>query len=105
MGNVRWQPTGRFSGTPPLNETGSLDFKVIAGDGSFTVSDTFTLTIKPVASPIAEGAYDDLIEGGDGNDWIHGGLGNDEIQGEGGNDTIYGGVDSGKIFPTLRPAS
>ena len=93
--------SGRFSGTPPLNETGSLDFKVTAGDGSFTVSDTFTLTIKPVASPIAEGAYDDLIEGGDGNDWIHGGLGNDEIQGEGGNDTIYGGVDSGKIFRDL----
>ena len=94
--------SGRLSGTPPLNQTGSLDFKVTASDGSFTVSDTFTLTIKPVASgPIAEGAYDDLIEGGDGNDWIHGGLGNDEIQGEGGNDTIYGGVDNGKIFRDL----
>ena len=85
--------TGTFSGMPPLNQTGSLDFKITASDGSFTASDTFTLTIKPVASgPIAEGAYDDLIEGGDGNDWIHGGLGNDEIQGEGGNDTIYGGA-------------
>jgi Ca2+-binding RTX toxin-like protein len=51
--------------------------------------------------PSPEGAYDDLIEGGDGNDWIHGGLGNDEIQGEGGNDTIYGAVDNGKIFRGL----
>ena len=94
--------TGTFSGTPPLNQTGSLDFTVTASDGSLTVSDTFTVTIKPaISGPIAEGAYDDLIEGGDGNDWIHGGLGNDEIQGEGGNDTIYGGVDNGKIFRDL----
>ena len=41
--------TGTFSGMPPLSQTGSLDFKVTASDGSFTVSDTFTLMIKPVA--------------------------------------------------------
>ena len=98
--------TRTFSGTPPLSQTGSLDFKVTASDGSLTASDTFTLTVKPVAGgPIADGAYDDLIEGGDGNDWIHGGLGDDEIQGEGGNDTIYGGMDNGKIFRDLTTAS
>jgi Ca2+-binding RTX toxin-like protein len=96
------ESTRTFSGTSPLNQTGSLDFKVTASDGSVAVSDTFTLTIKPAATgPIADGHYDDLIEGGDGDDWIHGGFGNDEIQGEGGNDTIYGAQDNGQIVRDL----
>ena len=94
--------TGTFSGMPPLSQTGSLDFTITASDSSFTASDTFTLLIKSTASgPVADGAYDDLIEAGDGNDWIHGGLGNDEMQGEGGNDTIYGGQDNGRILRDL----
>ena len=40
--------TRTFSGTPPLNYTGSLDFKVTASDSSLSVSDTFTLTVTPV---------------------------------------------------------
>jgi phage-related protein len=93
--------TGTFSGVPPLAQSGSLDFTVTASDGSLTASDSFTLLIKSAVSGPVEGAYDDLIEAGDGNDWIHGGLGNDEMQGEGGNDTIYGGQDNGKILRDL----
>ncbi len=94
--------TRTFSGNPPVDQTGSFDVMVTASDGPLAASDTFTLTVKPaVTGSIANGAYDDLIEGGDGNDWIHGGLGNDEMQGEGGNDTIYGGQDNGEIFRDL----
>ncbi|GAU86866.1 VCBS domain-containing protein [Bosea sp. BIWAKO-01] len=40
--------TRTFSGTPPLNFSGPLDFKVTASDGSVSASDTFTLSIAPV---------------------------------------------------------
>ena len=40
--------TRTFSGTPPQNFNGSLDFKVTASDSSLSVSDTFTLTVTPV---------------------------------------------------------
>ena len=40
--------TQTFSGTPPLNFNGSLDFKVTASDGLFSASDTFSLTITPL---------------------------------------------------------
>jgi Ca2+-binding RTX toxin-like protein len=37
-----------FTGTPPVNFNGSLDFKVTASDGSLSASDIFTLDIMPV---------------------------------------------------------
>ena len=37
----------RFSGFPPRNFHGSLEIAVIASDGKFTVSDSFTLTVSP----------------------------------------------------------
>ena len=40
--------TRTFVGTPPLNYTGSLNLKVTASDGSFSASDTFTLTVTPI---------------------------------------------------------
>jgi large repetitive protein len=40
--------TQTFSGTPPLNFNGSLDVKVNASDGEFSVSDIFVLNITPV---------------------------------------------------------
>lgn len=40
--------TGTFSGTPPLNFNGQLAVKVVANDGEFSVSDNFTLTVRPV---------------------------------------------------------
>ena len=39
--------TRTFSGTPPQNFNGSIDLKVTASDGSFSTSDTFTLTVTP----------------------------------------------------------
>jgi len=40
--------TATFSGTPPKNFNGAIALKVTATDTEYTVSDTFTLTIKPV---------------------------------------------------------
>ena len=40
--------TRTFSGTPPLNFNGSLDFKVMASDGTLSAFDTFKLTVTPV---------------------------------------------------------
>ena len=40
--------THTFAGTPPQNFNGSIDLKVTASDGSFDLSDTFTLTVTPV---------------------------------------------------------
>lgn len=40
--------TSTFSGTPPTNFNGELALKVTAGDGEYSVSDTFTLTINAV---------------------------------------------------------
>ncbi|MGL4637889.1 MAG: Ig-like domain-containing protein [Beijerinckiaceae bacterium] len=40
--------TRTFTGTPPANFNGVLDIRVIAGDGQFTASDTFLLTVQSV---------------------------------------------------------
>ena len=40
--------TRTFSGTPPQNFNGSIDLKVTASDGSYDLSDTFTLTVTQV---------------------------------------------------------
>ncbi|HEX2556166.1 MAG TPA: putative Ig domain-containing protein [Microvirga sp.] len=40
--------TGTFSGTPPKDFNGALDFKVVASDGTAGVSDIFRLTVLPV---------------------------------------------------------
>ena len=40
--------TGTFSGTPPLDSTGTLDLTVSASDGSLDASETFRLTVTPV---------------------------------------------------------
>jgi Domain of unknown function (DUF4347)/Bacterial Ig domain/Putative Ig domain/Bacterial cadherin-like domain len=37
-----------FTGTPPANFNGAIDFKVTGSDGALFVSDIFTLTILPV---------------------------------------------------------
>jgi Ca2+-binding RTX toxin-like protein len=46
--------TQAFGGTSPLNYNGAIDVKITASDGSFEVSDIFTLTTTPVNdSPVA----------------------------------------------------
>ncbi len=40
--------TQTFSGTPPQDYNGDVALKVSASDGEYSVSDSFTLTIKPV---------------------------------------------------------
>ncbi len=46
---VTFNPTTRtFSGTPPLNFNGSLDFRVTASDGALSTFDDFTLTVNAV---------------------------------------------------------
>jgi len=40
--------TATFSGTPPKDYNGQIALKVTAGDGEFTVSDSFTLTVAAV---------------------------------------------------------
>lgn len=40
--------TGTFSGTPPKDYNGQIALKVTASDGEYSVSDSFTLTVKPV---------------------------------------------------------
>ena len=40
--------TGTFSGTPPQDYNGQVALKVTADDGEYTVSDSFTLTIRAV---------------------------------------------------------
>jgi hypothetical protein len=39
--------TRTFSGTPPLNFNGNIDFRVTASDGTASISDDFRLTIAP----------------------------------------------------------
>ena len=52
-----------FSGTPPLNYTGTLSVKVTASDGAATTSDTFNLAIAGandapvVATPLADQSF------------------------------------------------
>jgi len=52
-----------FSGTPPLNDNGTLSVKVTASDGSFSTSDTFNLAIASVndapvlATPLADQSF------------------------------------------------
>ncbi|HEX8226041.1 MAG TPA: tandem-95 repeat protein [Allosphingosinicella sp.] len=54
---------GRFTGTPPLHFSGSLDIEVLASDGALAVSDVFRLTISPendppvVFAPLADAVY------------------------------------------------
>ena len=48
--------TRTFSGTPPRDFSGTVDLKVIASDGSLSVSDTFTLNITAVDNPPTLGA-------------------------------------------------
>ena len=47
-GSPSMQQLALFSGTPPLNQPGTLALTVTASDGSFAVSDTFTLNVAPV---------------------------------------------------------
>ncbi|MCP4305772.1 MAG: tandem-95 repeat protein, partial [bacterium] len=52
--------TQTFSGTPPLDYVGSLDVKVTASDGEYSVADTFALNIvgsnnaPVIATPLAD---------------------------------------------------
>jgi Ca2+-binding RTX toxin-like protein len=41
-------PTGRLTGQPPANFTGSLDIEIFANDGLLSVSDVFRLTVTAV---------------------------------------------------------
>ena len=41
------ETTQTFSGTPPTGFSGPFDLKVIAADGEFSVSETFTLNVSP----------------------------------------------------------
>ena len=51
--------TGTFSGTPPLNATGTLELTVSASDGALDASDTFRLTITPVNdAPVVSAGID-----------------------------------------------
>ncbi len=50
---------GSFSGTPPQDFNGMLDLKVTASDGTYDVSDTFTLEIVAVNdAPVVSGSVD-----------------------------------------------
>jgi hypothetical protein len=47
--------TRTFSGTPPLNFTGTLNLKVTASDGSQSASDTFILSVEVVPITVENG--------------------------------------------------
>ncbi|WP_081500870.1 Ig-like domain-containing protein [Bradyrhizobium liaoningense] len=102
--------TRTFSGTPPADFNGSLDVKVIANDGEFIVSDTFTLNITPVDDVITNGnvggtvtgtAGNDLIDGQGGSDLINAGNGNDKITGGTGADFVNAGAGDDTIIATI----
>ena len=96
---------GTWTYAPDPQQSGPVSFRYTVSDGKEAASSTASLILAPTSgttSPgndgsVLAGAYDDLIEGGDGDDTIHGGRGNDEMQGEGGNDTIVGGTDNGRL--------
>ena len=69
--------TRTFSGTPPLDFTGTLDLKVTASDGSLSASDVFVLTVTS-ASP----------QGTPGDDSFTAPAGSASIDAVGGVDTI-----------------
>ncbi|WP_310221192.1 Ig-like domain-containing protein [Neorhizobium sp. 2083] len=55
--------TRTFSGTAPLDYNGLIDVTVTASDGSFTVSDTFRLTVTPVNdAPVVTAANGSVTE-------------------------------------------
>ena len=52
--------SGSFSGTPPLNYTGTLSIKVTASDGVLFASDTFDIAVSyapVVANPLADQSF------------------------------------------------
>jgi len=84
--------TGIFSGTPGLNDAGTLSFIVTATDlGGLSASGSFDLDI---ANLIQGTQYSDTISGTAVNDYISAGTGNDTVNAGDGNDTILGGAGS-----------
>jgi Ca2+-binding RTX toxin-like protein len=89
-----------FSGTPTTNNVGSLNIKVIASDGTATVSDVFLLTVirvnvingTPAADKLTGTEMKDIIFGLQGNDSLKGLGDNDTLDGADGNDTLDGGL-------------
>ncbi|WP_322693468.1 ELWxxDGT repeat protein [Nostoc sp. DedSLP03] len=84
-----------FSGTPTNNNVGSLNIKVIASDGTATVSDIFALTVANTISQfpneITGTSVADNLTGTANKDIISGLLGNDTLNALGDNDTLDGG--------------
>jgi Ca2+-binding RTX toxin-like protein len=84
--------TGTFSGTPGLNDAGTLALIVTATDqGGLSANSAFNFNI---ANLIEGSIYNDTIAGSTGNDFISAGAGNDTVNGSDGNDIIIGGTGS-----------
>ncbi|NEQ50143.1 MAG: DUF4347 domain-containing protein [Leptolyngbya sp. SIO3F4] len=113
--------TGTFSGFATSNDIGTLAIRVIADDGTATVSDVFELSTSFPNTPITNNningdrttnilngtnandlirgrGANDVIEGKRGNDILRGGSGADEISGGRGNDQLFGDGGSDLLF-------
>ncbi|MEJ5129023.1 putative Ig domain-containing protein [Comamonas sp. MYb21] len=85
--------TGKFTGTPPLGSSASLNVVLKATDSAgASVSQDFSIIIeKPAGQNITGTNNDDVLDGSSGDDAFHGLAGNDVLNGGGGNDIFDGG--------------
>ena len=94
-----------FSGTPTTNNVGSLNIKVIASDGTASVTDVFVLIVTnpnnqtvnvingtPKPDNLTGTANKDIISGLQSNDTLKGLGDNDTLDGGDGNDFLDGGA-------------
>ncbi|MDZ8023529.1 MAG: putative Ig domain-containing protein, partial [Nostoc sp. DedQUE11] len=95
-----------FSGTPTNTNVGSLNIKVIASDGTTTVSDVFALTVvnsNDALVPVNDSITTTELDGGTGSDSLIAGLVNSTLFSAVGHDVLIGvtGQNSFNLAETL----
>ena len=94
-----------LSGTPTMDDLGSLKFEIIAKDPyGETASQTLEINIQTPSNAIMVSQNKigslkaDLLIGNEANNTIRGNAGDDEIYGMDGNDTLYGGIGNDVLY-------
>ena len=94
-----------LSGTPTMDDLGSLKFEIIAKDPyGETASQTLEINIQmpPNAIMVSQNKIGslkaDLLIGNEANNTIRGNAGDDEVYGMDGNDTLYGGIGNDVLY-------
>ena len=94
-----------LSGTPTMDDLGSLKFEIIAKDPyGETASQTLEINIQTPSNAIMVSQNKigslkaDLLIGNEANNTIRGNAGDDEVYGMDGNNTLYGGIGNDVLY-------